>query len=227
MIWIYTSETAFIYINSSDDQKSLKSRHYSRSPDEETVAQSGLVTSSRPHSSVAELKLRSNFPVLSLKTPCLFFPGYFCSILELKRWSEEVLSWKITFVEWFIVFKVHSYQRFNKWSFPPAQIQHSIIFFCKFLFGRKRNFFFLTPPRNKLKGHAWRDGAEVPWWECSGLEGKPPKRSWAPELWVPHMGWSLWSSCDLQSATLASCFTGSSFPLGGRGLCLPHYDSDG
>ena len=151
MIWIYTSETAFIYINSSDYQKSLKSRHYSRSPDEETVAQSGLVTSSRPHSSVAELKLRSNFPVLSLKTPCLFFPGYFCSILELKRWSEEVLSWKITFVEWFIVLKVHSYQRFNKWSFPPAQIQHSIIFFCKFLFGRKRNFFFSPHPAINLK----------------------------------------------------------------------------
>ena len=42
MICIYTSETAFIHINSSDYQKSLQSRHYSRSPDEETVAQSGL-----------------------------------------------------------------------------------------------------------------------------------------------------------------------------------------
>ena len=71
-----------------------------------------------------------------------------------------------------------------------------------------------------------REGAEVPWWECSGLEGKPQKHSWAPELWVPHLAWSLWSSCDLQSAILASSFTGSSFPLGGHGLRLPHDDSD-
>lgn len=157
MICIYTSETAFIHINSSDYQKSLQSRHYSHSPDEETVAQSGLVTSSRPRSlSMAKLRLRSNFPVFSLKTACLFFPGYFCSILELKRWSEEVLSWKITFAECFIVFKVHSYQWFDKWSFPPAQVQPSIIFFCKFQLGRKRNFFSSRPPHNKLKGHAWQ-----------------------------------------------------------------------
>ena len=65
MICIYTSETAFIHINSSDYQKSLQSRHYSRSPDEETVAQSGLP----PQAHTAYLWQNWGWGLISLSFP--------------------------------------------------------------------------------------------------------------------------------------------------------------
>lgn len=68
----YVSERAFINVNSLVYQNSLQSGHYSHSPDEQTLAQSGQVTPSRPHSvCAAGLRLRL-VPVFSLEIPASF-----------------------------------------------------------------------------------------------------------------------------------------------------------